>query len=406
MRVVVTVDARFARTPDGSIWTHEGPAYQFWTRYLTAFDTVRVVARVKDVPTITPGAHRVDGHAVEIWPIPYYVGPRQYLLRHTAITHAIRTAATPTDAVILRVPSPIGTLLATTRERQHLPYALEVVADPHDVYAPGVINHPARPWIRHRTTTQLQHQCLHAIGVSYVTERALQRRYPAMPTVVTAGCSDVDLCAQSYAASPRAGRRSDGTVPRLISVGSLKQPYKGIDTLLKALAHLTHHGTTLHLTHIGDGRYRPQLQQLATQLGITHQTTFTGTLPAGQPIRQHLDNADLFVMPSRTEGLPRALIEAMARALPAIGTHIGGIPELLHPDDLVPPNNPTALATTIHTLITNPHHLNTASTRNLQRAHDFSAHTLNPRRTAYYHTIATTTETAAHRRTPARSHAA
>jgi phosphatidylinositol alpha-1,6-mannosyltransferase len=390
MRVVVTVDARYQRTPDGAVWTQEGPAYPFWTRYLNAFDTVRVIARVKDVPTTTPGAHRVNGDHVHIWPLPYYVGPRQYLRHRTAIGHAIRTATTPTDAVILRVPSPIGSLLATHRERQHLPYALEVVADPHDVYAPGVIHHPARPWLRHWATNKLRHECQHATAVGYVTQHTLQNRYPANPHATTTGCSDVELAASAYAPSAR-GVRPLGRVPRLVSVGSLKQPYKGIDTLLKALAHLHHQGTTLHLTHIGDGRHRPHLQQLAHHLGITHQITFTGWLPAGPPIRHHLDNADLFVMPSRTEGLPRALIEAMARALPAIATHIGGIPELLPPEDLVPPNNPTTLATTIHTLTTNPHRMATTSARNLTHAHNYSADTLNPRRNAYYHAIATTT---------------
>ncbi|GAB3976194.1 glycosyltransferase family 4 protein [Plantactinospora veratri] len=81
--------------------------------------------------------------------------------------------------------------------------------------------------------------------------------------------------------------------------------------------------------HLGDGRYRPRLERLATDLGVRRQVHFTGTISAATEVRRQLDAADLFVMPSRTEGLPKALIEAMARGLPAVATSVGGIPELL-----------------------------------------------------------------------------
>ena len=64
-------------------------------------------------------------------------------------------------------------------------------------------------------------------------------------------------------------------------------------------------------------------------------------------MRRLLDEADLFCTPSRTEGLPRALIEAMARGLPAMGTDVGGIRELLDRPFRAPPSDPAALAALI-----------------------------------------------------------
>ena len=285
--------------------------------------------------------------------MPHYIGPRQYLSRLPAIRQAVRAAAQRTDAVILRVPSPTGLTLADARERQGLPYGVEVVGDPYDLFAPGVVRHPLRPFLRYWGTTRLRRLCRSASAVAYVTERHLQSRYPVRPGAVHAAYSSVDLPAEAFVPHPR----GPGPVPEpatLISIGSLDQLYKGIDTVIVALAELAAAGVAPRLVHLGDGRFRPRLEQLAARLGVTDRITFAGTLPAGAAVRQRLDQADLLVMPSRTEGMPRALIEAMARGLPAIGSTVGGIPELLAAEDLVAPDDPAALAAAIRRFLTEP----------------------------------------------------
>ena len=168
--------------------------------------------------------------------------------------------------------------------------------------------------------------------------------------------------------------------------------YKGIDTLLEALPRLVAAGLDVRLTHLGDGRCRPQLEQLAARLAVVDRVVFAGLLPAGDPVREQLDAADLFVIPSRTEGLPRALIEAMGRGLPAIGASVGGIPELLPAEFLVPPDDPAGLATAIRRLLMDPARMATASADNLVRARDYSADSLRARRESYYRSIADTTQ--------------
>ena len=81
-----------------------------------------------------------------------------------------------------------------------------------------------------------------------------------------------------------------------------------------------------------------------------------------------MDQASLFVLPSRTEGLPRALLEAMAHALPCLGSDIGGIPELLAPEDLVPVNNPERLAERTAQRLADPKRLDEMSRRNWERS--------------------------------------
>ncbi|MEU1688744.1 glycosyltransferase [Micromonospora sp. NPDC005707] len=391
MRVVVTSESRFSRTPDGRVWVEAGPANPVWRRYLVAFDQVRIAARVRDVPEVPEAAARVDGDGVEVWPVPYYLGFRGYLRRRWAVARAVAAAAGRRDAVILRVPSPIGSLLAAARDRARLPYALEVIGDPYDVLAPGVVRHPLRPLLQVASTRRLRRQCRDAAAVAYETERRLQSRYPALPTTPTAGISSVDLPPPAFVPHARAVRPPLREAT-LVSVGSLEQLYKGIDTLIEALALMPTAGLHARLVHVGVGAYRPHLEQLAARLGVADRVTFTGPLPTVEAVRHQLDAGDLFVMPSRTEGLPRALIEAMARALPAVGSTAGGIPELLAPEHLVAPNDPAALAAAVTGVLTDPEALAAASARNLARAHDFSAETLDARRVQYYRAVAEVTE--------------
>ncbi|MFD6682247.1 glycosyltransferase family 4 protein [Micromonospora parva] len=391
MRVVVTSEARFSRTPDGAVWTTDGPDHSFWGRYLTTFHHVRVMARVREVEVAPEGVRRVDGDDIDVWPVPYYVGPRQYMSVRPAIQAAVRGAASAQDAVILRVPSAIGTLLARHRDHERLPYGVEVVADPYDVFAPGVIRHPLRPLLRRRFVARLRHECRTAVAASYVTERHLQSRYPTRTDVPTVAASSIDLSASAFA---MAGRRPSarGEAHHIITVGTMDQMYKGFDTLITAVARLNHVGVPARMSHIGTGRFQPCLEQLAARLGVADKVAFVGWCSPGEELRQHLDAADLFVMPSRTEGLPRALIEAMARALPAVGTRVGGIPELLPPTDMVRPDDPRELARVIGEMLQDPDRMSAASARNLAHARRYSRESLNPRREAFYQAVCDATK--------------
>jgi glycosyltransferase involved in cell wall biosynthesis len=171
---------------------------------------------------------------------------------------------------------------------------------------------------------------------------------------------------------------------RGVFVGTLAQLYKAPDVLLEAIRIAVNGGIEIDLTIVGDGQHRPKLEQASREMGVGQVVHFLGHLPAGDSVRQQLDAADLFILPSRQEGLPRAMIEAMARALPCIGTKVGGIPELLEPEDLVEPNDAAALAAKIVEVIKNPERLSQMSARNLTKANEFRDETLQERRTEFY----------------------
>lgn len=390
MDLVITVEHRFKQTPDGSVWTQTMFAYPFWCRYLEVFDRVRVVARVERVPSKPVDWIKADGADVSFVALPYYVGPWEYIKRSRAVHAAIRSAVSPGDAVLLRVPSNIGGIMASYLWRMRCPYAVEVVGDPYDVFAPGAIKHPLRPIFRWLFPHRLKAICFRACAAAYVTEKYLQQRYPPAPGSFTTHYSSVELPLEAFGLHSWSGFGENEIV--LISVGSFAQPYKGFDVLIEAVALCVEQGLDVKLVLVGDGYYRSDLEALGYRLGVGDRVAFRGQLPAGERVRAAVDNADLFVLPSLTEGLPRVMIEAMARGLPCIGSSVGGIPELLPPEDLFPPRNPKALADKIQEVVIDRRRMVETAERNLKRARNYSDAVLSARRTEFYKHVRSITE--------------
>ena len=106
----------------------------------------------------------------------------------------------------------------------------------------------------------------------------------------------------------------------IISVGRLC-PFKGFDTLISSFTHLLHHHPHLNLTIYGEGDERSNLERLIVSLGLQGKVSLPGTT---KNVHKALMNADLFIFPSKYEGFPNALGEAMAVGLPVIASNCSG----------------------------------------------------------------------------------
>jgi glycosyltransferase involved in cell wall biosynthesis len=390
MNVVVSCDHHFERTPDGRVWTNGTCAYSLWTRYIECFDKARVVARIKDVPELIGPRKAADGPRVEFHAVPDFVGPQQYLTRMPVIARATAQAIEKGDAVFLRAPGLTTSWLNRTLKRTGRPFGVEVVTDPYDVFAPGAFRHPARPFFRWWVSRGLRRLCARACGATYVTEHALQRRYPPGPGAYATYYSDVELDPAAYVETPRT--KPPGGAVRLIYVGTLAQLYKAPEVLVDAVGACVREQVNVELVLIGSGKYQDELAQRARGHGLNGRVQFRGHLAGAEPVRSELDRADIFVLPSRQEGLPRAMVEAMARALPCIGSTVGGIPELLPAEDLVPPGDASALARKIREVATDPARLARMSAHSLTKAREYAPDVLATRRNALYqHVRAETT---------------
>jgi phosphatidylinositol alpha-1,6-mannosyltransferase len=146
--------------------------------------------------------------------------------------------------------------------------------------------------------------------------------------------------------------------------------------LLRAVRRLLDAGVDVEAVIVGGGRMHVELQELAWSSGVANRVRFTGVIQDRARLVAELDRATVFAMPSRTEGLPRALVEAMARGLPAVGTDVGGIPELLDSRCIVRPDDDRALAGALAELLRHADLWEEQSRRNLDVASGFRVEAL------------------------------
>jgi colanic acid/amylovoran biosynthesis glycosyltransferase len=126
-------------------------------------------------------------------------------------------------------------------------------------------------------------------------------------------------------------QRAPAENPTILCVGRLV-PEKGQAVLLEAVAHLIDVGYDLRVTFVGDGPARPELEAMVERLGLAGQVSFVGAV-GQEEIRELYSTASLFCLPSFAEGIPVALMEAMAMRCPVVSTRIAGIPELIENGD-------------------------------------------------------------------------
>ena len=141
--------------------------------------------------------------------------------------------------------------------------------------------------------------------------------------------------------------------PRFGAVGCLA-PRKDYGTLLRALAILAGQGRAFSCAIVGDGPDREPMERLTAELGLADRVAFLGERGDVDAL---LPAFDVFTLSSREEGIPNALLEAMAAGRPCVVTRVGGNAEVL--DDgrtgwLVPPEHPTALAEALAATLDDP----------------------------------------------------
>lgn len=160
---------------------------------------------------------------------------------------------------------------------------------------------------------------------------------------------------------------------------------KGYNEIIEVMKILKERGVNVRVEFAGPDYHNgiQLLSDLAKKLGVENRVKFIGGVTRSR-LSDYLESSDLYVMPTWAEGLPRVIIEAMAKGLPCITTPVSGNPELVSEHFLVGYSDINTLADRIEELVKNKSIYEVTSKENFERSLQYEASVLEKRRDAYY----------------------
>jgi glycosyltransferase involved in cell wall biosynthesis len=301
---------------------------RMFSRYYQITDSLTVAIRTEQIKTggIKNGLLRINLDNFQVVSCPNLSSLKGMLFNRSKANSILFDQIKNTDFLVIRLPSVIGILSIEIARKMNKPFLIELVGCPWDANW----NHSWKgklvaPFMWHATKKAVKN----APYVLYVTNEFLQNRYPS--TGKTVGCSNVALpTLDESVLDARLQKIKQMTKNKPVVIGTtaaVDVRYKGQEYVIQAIAELNKQGYNFEYRLVGGGD-KTYLQSIAENYGVADKVIFEGSIPH-EKVFDYLDSIDIYVQPSKTEGLPRALIEAMSRGCPCIGSKAGGIPELL-----------------------------------------------------------------------------
>lgn len=297
------------------------------SRYKYMSDNITVLIRTKQFEqgesreryTMIPSEYKIEH-------VDNYMTIKGMLITRNKVKRMLERLINDVDIVVCRFSGETGKIAAEICHRNNKPYIIECVGCAWDSY-----------WnygIKGKLVAlyMFLHQKIlikRAPYVIYVTEKFLQKRYPTNGKWIAASnveLKPMDYCCLKYRLNKI--RNKDNNTPIILgTAAAIDVLYKGQAYVLEAMSILKKEGLKFKYQVIGSGK-PDYLVKMAKKFGVYDDFEIIGTLPH-EKVFDWIDNLDIYIQPSNQEGLPRALIEAMSRACPAIGSSTAGIPELL-----------------------------------------------------------------------------
>lgn len=361
--------------------------YDLFKRYIRIFDSLRLVARCAMVDELKPTYVPITDNRIEVVTIPMFRGPIQFLKCFVKIKKSIKGIYNDVDAGMLRLPSIMGSYIGYSMIRKHIPYAAENVYDSQDGYRSSDKLTERILW---RLMDYLQrHLCYKADGVSCVTQHYMQRRYfSKKKDCFSSHYSTLALLPSFYTHERQFPSQKTSYSIVHIANPVVTKGRKGHEQMIQMLEKVTANNLDVKIVFIGGGPEEEveKLKKVAKDSGVGERITFTGYISKAE-IRNYLFDADLFVMPTKAEGLPRVVIEAMSVGLPCISSRISGLPELLQDHFLTDYYDVEALSKLVVELLTTPELYEKTSQENFEKSKEYEASILEKRRDSFYQSL-------------------
>ncbi|WP_208796365.1 glycosyltransferase [Exiguobacterium acetylicum] len=285
------------------------------------------------------------------------------------------------DMIFARMPSIISDMTISMAKKRKKPYLVEVGGCAWDSHwNHSLVGKIVAPYMFFKERKNI----LDASFAIYVTQKWLQKRYPTKGMSTSA--SNVYLEKNDFKVLDnrkiRIKNLNKKNIFKIGTTAAIDVKYKGQDDVVKAISNLKKQGFNIQYELVGGGD-KKYIQNLSEKLSVSENVVFKGLL-LKKDVIEWMDQIDLYIQPSKQEGLPRALVEAISRACPAIGSNTAGIPELLNDDCIFKAASIREIENLIKKRYMNKEILIKESEANFLKSKDFSIELLNENRNKIY----------------------
>ena len=378
-------EEHFIKNDKGEIYATRVLNQKIFNRYLEYFDEVIVFARVSKSNNVVKEL-KVNTDRLSFVEIPDFRGPKEMLMKSIKIVSKFRKACSDAEVIFLRAPSMLTIFLYRFIPKNKITSVEFMMGATYFIEDDSFIAKKVNKIIDNEAKKLVKK----ANATLYVTEEALQKEYPpnakayedSNDDYFTCGVSDVVI--EKEYLFERLPMNSESNHFILISVGFMDSYRKGQHILIETVKILKDKGYSIELRLIGEGKKKEEFEQLAKRLGLEKEVLFLGKISSRETLFQQLKESDIFLLPSKLEGLPRVIIEALSASLPVIASDVNGNSELVQSELLVQDFEASNYSEKIQELIENPGFYNDISKENYKKALDYLPDKLDLKRRLFF----------------------
>lgn len=320
---------------------------------------------------------------IKVISVPNIKSPSLYLKNIKTAKVIIKNAVSNADIIVLRTQSSIAQIAFKYIKTYKKAFLVECVGCSWDAYWNySILGKIVAPYMEHMTKKIISKSKY----VYYVTTEFLQKRYPTKGKTVSCSNVVIDLPDNSILEKRIIKIKKNNLLNKIVigTAASIDTRYKGQEYMIRAISILKKNGYNIEYRLAG-GHNRADnntfLADLANRLGVSENVVFLGNLDKNKILRFY-DELDFYIQPSKQEGLPRAVIEAMSRGCPCIGANLAGIPELIQKEFLFKKGNVESLIKVFKRMINAD--LIKIAIENFEKSKLYNKNELNKKREVFY----------------------
>lgn len=380
MKLLFVHDHPFYKDEKNIVYTGGSFPKNLWDNYLINFKIISVFGRNSNSIKSKNGISSKNG--VNFYLTKNYTSIKSLLKNYNKINNELEKLIIENDIILIRLPSILGIIAGNIALKHKKKIWVEQVGNAKEALDKhgsliGKITAPFLHFLNKNIVKKANY-------ISYVTEKKLQIDYPCNSSSIQVALSDVII--NNILSENEIDKENRFYIGhfKIGIIGGFDTKYKGFDIFLKAVNELPEK-IKLNIEFYFIGKGDPQwIIDLSKELNLFNNIKFIGPLKAGEEINNLLASLSLYIQPSLTEGMPRALLESMAMGCPCLGSNVGGIPDILDDKDIHQAGDYVKLAEQIKSYYNNRVDLEKESISNLIKIEPYLFTNLNKRRLDFY----------------------